>query len=66
TRIFLSPRDEKSFMNGMSVLLRQAENFSRGLVAAKNLICVEGNNFLGFGSYAGYDYIKPEVIVPKT
>ena len=63
-RIFISKRDEKSFMNGMSILLRQAESFSRG-VNVKNLICVEGEKFLGFGSYAGYDYIKPEVIVPK-
>ena len=63
-RISVSKRDEKSFMNGLSILLRQAESFSRG-INVKNLICVEGEKFLGFGSYAGYDYIKPEIIVSK-
>ena len=65
TRIKIGPRDEKSFMNGMSILLSHAEEFHRG-VTFKNFICVEGENFLGFGTYAGYDYIKPEMIVPKV
>ena len=65
TRVFLSQRDEKSFMNGMSILLRQVEKCYRG-VSVKNFICVEGEKFLGFGSYAGYDYLKPEVVVPKV
>ena len=63
-RISVSKRDERSFMNGLSILLRQAESFSSG-INVKNLICVEGEKFLGFGSYAGYDYIKPEIIVSK-
>lgn len=64
TRIYVSGRDEKSFTNGMSILLRQALRTSRG-VSLKGSICVEGDSFLGFGSYAGYDYVKPDVIVPK-
>lgn len=64
TRIHVGERDAKSFVNGMSILLRQAESFSRG-VSVMNNICVEGDNFLGFGTYAGYDYIRPVVIVPK-
>ena len=65
TRIKIGSRDEKSFSNGMSILLSHAEEFYRGL-SVKNYICVEGEKFLGFGTYAGYDYIKPEVIVPKV
>ena len=65
TRIYVSSKDAKSFTNGMSILLRQAEKVSRGVSAMKDLICVEGENFLGFGTYAGYDYVRPLVIVPK-
>ena len=65
TRIKIGERDEKSFMNGMSILLNHAEEFHRGF-NVKNFICVEGKNFLGFGTYAGYDYIKPEMIVAKV
>ena len=64
TRIYVSGRDERSFTNGMSILLRQAVRVSRGITAG-GLLCVEGASFVGFGSYAGYDYVKPEVIVPK-
>lgn len=64
TRIFVSDRDAGSFMNGMSILLRQALKTSRG-VSVNGSLCVEGESFLGFGSYAGYDYVKPDVIVPK-
>lgn len=64
TRIHVSGRDERSFTNGMSILLRQAVSVSRG-ISVNGAICVEGGAFLGFGSYAGYDYVKPEVIVPK-
>lgn len=65
TGIKIGPRDEKSFMNGLSIVLNHAVEFRRG-VSVDNLICVEGENFLGFGKYAGYDFIKPEVIVPKV
>lgn len=65
TRIYVSEKDAKSFTNGMSILLRQAVKVSRGIAVMKDLICVEGDNFLGFGTYAGYDYIRPLVIVPK-
>ncbi|MBQ6972812.1 MAG: tRNA pseudouridine(55) synthase TruB [Synergistaceae bacterium] len=64
TRIRVSGRDEASFTNGMSILLRHALSASRG-VSVNGQICVEGDSFLGFGTYAGYDYVKPEVIVPK-
>ena len=66
TRIYVSQRDERSFMNGLSILLRQAESFSRGVSIANNAIFVEGDKFLGVGEYVGYDYIKPVVIVPKV
>ena len=64
TRIYISGRDERSFTNGMSILLRQAVSVRRG-ITVNGQICVEGDSFLGFGTYAGYDYVKPEVIVPK-
>lgn len=64
TRIYVSEKDERSFTNGLSILIRQAVKISRG-VTVNGSICVEGENFLGFGSYAGYDYVKPDVIVPK-
>ena len=70
TRIKVGSRDEKSFMNGMSILLNHAEEFHRGLSVndrqtASEIICVEGEKFLGFGRYVGYDFIKPEIMVPK-
>lgn len=65
TRIYVSDRDSKSFSNGMSILLRNAESFSRGVTPLKDIICVEGYDFLGIGSYAGYDYVRPIVIVKK-
>ena len=64
TRIYVSQKDSRSFTNGMSILIRQAAKISRGLIVNGSL-CVEGDSFLGFGSYAGYDYVKPDVIVPK-
>ncbi len=64
TRIYVSEKDSRSFTNGMSILIRQAVKISRGLTVNGSL-CVEGDSFLGFGSYAGYDYVKPDVIVPK-
>lgn len=64
TRIYVSERDAKSFTNGMSILLRNSLRTSRG-ICVNGMICVEGESFLGFGKYAGYDYVKPEVIVPK-
>ena len=65
TRIYVSEKDSKSFVNGMSILLRNAEGFSRGVSPMNNIICVEGPDFLGIGSYAGYDYVRPLVIVKK-
>ena len=65
TRIYVSDRDEKTFTNGMSILIRQAEKFSRGLTVMKDTIFVEGGKFLGVGAYAGNEYIKPLVIVSK-
>ena len=64
TRIYVSQKDSRSFTNGMSILIRQAAKISRG-VTVNGSLCVEGDSFLGFGSYAGYDYVKPDVIVPK-
>ena len=67
TRIHISERDSKSFLNGMSILIRNYQEIYRGLAAMsdKNIICVEGDNFIGFGIYAGYDYIRPLVSVLK-
>lgn len=65
TRIYVSERDARSFTNGMSILLRHAGQTSRGLLGIKNTICVEGDNFLGFGEYAGYEYVRPVTVVPK-
>lgn len=65
TRIYISPRDEKTFINGMAILTSHAEYISRGIAEMNNFICVEGDNFLGFGTYAGREYIRPLVIVPK-
>ena len=65
TRIYVDYRDTKSFINGMSILLRQAKRVDRGLSVMKDTICVEGDSFLGFGTYAGYDYLRPVVVVPK-
>ena len=64
-RIRISERDSKSFLNGMSILLRNCERVSQGLAEMNNIICVEGESFIGFGTYAGYDYIKPLVTVMK-
>lgn len=64
TRIYVSSRDSRSFTNGMSILLRNSLRTSRG-ICVNGMICVEGESFMGFGKYVGYDYIKPEVIVPK-
>ncbi|MBQ7734012.1 MAG: tRNA pseudouridine(55) synthase TruB [Synergistaceae bacterium] len=65
TGIYVSDKDSKSFTNGMSILLRNAERLSRGVTPMSNIICVEGSDFLGIGSYAGYDYVRPLVIVKK-
>ncbi len=64
-RISVSSRDAKTFTNGMSILLSQAEGLYKGVTVMKDNICVEGEEFLGFGTYAGYDYVRPVVIVPK-
>ena len=65
TRIQVSDKDAKSFLNGMSILLRNAESFSRGITLSGNTICVNGRDFMGFGTYAGYDYVRPVVTVKK-
>ena len=64
--IYISQKDERSFMNGLSILSSHAEKFSRGVSLASNITFVEGSKFLGVGEYVGYDYIKPVVIVPKV
>ena len=64
TRIHVGEKDAKSFTNGMSILLRQALSIHRGTALVKEL-CVEGEEFIGFGKYAGYDYVMPDVVVPK-
>lgn len=64
-RIKVGPKDEKSFTNGMSILLSHAQEILRGSALITDALCVEGDNFLGFGQYAGYDYVRPIVIVPK-
>ena len=64
TGIYVNDKDSASFTNGMSILLRHAARVHRG-ISVNGSICVEGDDFLGFGSYAGYDYVKPDVIVPK-
>ena len=66
TRVHISQRDSKTFINGMAVLSRHAEYTSEGISELNNYVCVEGDNFLGFGYYAGGGkYICPSVIVPK-
>ena len=65
TRIHVGEKDAKSFTNGMSILLGQAEGITRGVALMNGLLCVEGTEFLGFGQYVGYDYVRPVVIVPK-
>ncbi|MBQ7221128.1 MAG: tRNA pseudouridine(55) synthase TruB [Synergistaceae bacterium] len=65
TRIHVGSRDAKSFTNGMSILLRQALSVHRGIALINNALCVYGEEFIGFGKYAGYDYVQPVVIVPK-
>ena len=64
TRIHVGEKDAKSFTNGMSILLRQALSTHKG-TALVNGLCVDGEEFIGFGKYAGYDYVRPDVIVPK-
>ena len=65
TRIYVDEKDAKTFTNGMCILLRQAKYISRGLTLMNDSLCVEGDEFIGFGTYAGYDYLRPVVIVPK-
>ena len=66
TRIYVGSKDSKSFMNGMSILLGHAKEIHRGKALLKGgEVCVEGDEFLGFGQYVGYDYVRPLVIVPK-
>lgn len=65
TRIHIPSRDAKTFTNGMSILLRHADHTERGISCVKGGIFVEGDEFVGIGQYAGYDYVQPVVIVPK-
>ena len=39
--------------------------FTHKEIALVNELCVDGEEFIGFGKYAGYDYVRPDVIVPK-
>lgn len=64
-RIYLSTRDSRTFINGMAVLARHAEYTSEGIAELNDYVCVEGDEFLGFGAYAGSEFIRPIVIVPK-
>lgn len=64
-RIYLSTRDSRTFINGMAVLSRHAEYTSEGIAELNDYVCVEGDEFLGFGAYAGSEFIRPIVIVPK-
>ena len=65
TRIYVGQKDAKSFTNGMSILLKNALDFHRGISLMNGTLCVEGDEFLGFGTYAGYDYVRPVAVVPK-
>ena len=65
TRIYVGKKDAKSFTNGMSILLGHALEIHRGISLMNGSLCVEGDEFLGFGTYAGYDYLRPVAVVPK-
>ena len=65
TRIYVGEKDAKSFTNGMSILLGHALEIHRGISLMNGSLCVEGDEFLGFGTYAGYDYLRPVAVVPK-
>ena len=65
TRIYVGQKDAKSFTNGMSIVLSHALEIHRGISLMNGALCVEGDEFLGFGTYAGYDYVRPVAIVPK-
>ena len=65
TGIAVGNADAKSFTNGRSILLEHALSLRRGLTLMNGELCVDGDEFIGFGRYAGYDYVMPEVIVPK-
>ena len=65
TRIYVGEKDSKSFTNGMSILLGHALEIHRGISLMNGSLCVEGDDFLGFGTYAGYDYVRPVAVVPK-
>lgn len=65
TRIYVGSKDARSFTNGLSILLRHSVKVSRGIAGLGGALCVEGDDFLGFGQYAGYDYVRPVVVVPK-
>ncbi len=65
TRIYVGEKDAKSFTNGMSILLGHALELHRGVALMNGAVCVEGESFLGFGTYAGYDYIRPIMTAAK-
>ena len=65
TRIHVGAKDAKSFTNGMSILLGNALRTHKGTALLKNELCVDGNEFIGFGKYVGYDYVQPVITVPK-
>lgn len=65
TRIHVGEKDAKTFANGMSIFLGHAHELHRGLALMNGSLCVDSDELLGFGTYAGYDYVRPTVIVPK-
>lgn len=65
TTIHVDAQDSRSFTNGMSILLKRSLRVSRGPFFVRDALCVEGDDFVGFGTYAGWDYIRPTLIVPK-
>ena len=65
TRIRVGTKDAKTFANGMSIFLGHAHELHKGLALMNGSLCVDSDELLGFGTYAGYDYVRPAVIVPK-
>ena len=49
----------------MSIVLSHALEIHRGISLMNGALCIEGDEFLGFGTYAGYDYVRPVAIVAK-
>ena len=65
TRIHVGEKDAKTFANGMSIFLGHAQELHKGLALMNGSLCVDSDDLLGFGTYAGYDFVRPTVIVHK-